>query len=191
MADPFELFATWYAEAQQCGLKEPTSVALATVDDDHQPSCRIVLLKGHSAEGFVFYTNLNSQKGRELQAQPKAALCFHWMPLCKQVRIQGSVSKIEDAKANAYWESRPRESQLGAWASEQSATLPDRQTLIEGYEKRIAQYEGKPIPRPLHWSGFVLRPTRMEFWEQGDHRLHHRQVFTQENDAWASHLVYP
>ena len=191
MTDPFDHFSHWFSEAQGCGLKEPTSVALATVDEHQQPACRIVLLKGHSKDGFVFYTNLNSQKAKELNAHPKAALCFHWMPLCKQVRIQGTVTSISEKEADAYWQTRPRQSQLGAWASQQSSPLPDRETMLKGYQELIEKYEGKDIPRPPHWSGFVLHPTRMEFWEQGDHRLHHREVFTLDGGNWSSHLIYP
>jgi pyridoxamine 5'-phosphate oxidase len=191
VANPIELFKAWFEEAQHCGLKEPTSMSLATCDTSGMPSARIVLLKGVNDEGFVFYTNFESQKGRELDANPKAALCFHWMPLARQVRVQGRVERVSDAEADAYFDSRSRDSQIGAWASRQSRPMSNRFEL----EKEVAAYALKfgigKIPRPPYWGGYRVRPERIEFWKEGLFRLHERVVYTRSGDAWGTQRVFP
>lgn len=188
---PFELFAEWYAAAQDCGLKEPTAVALGTADAEGRPSVRMVLLKGADAAGFVFYTNLESQKGRQLHDNPNAALCFHWMPLGRQVRVEGPVMPVPDDEADAYFTSRARDSQIGAWASKQSQPLEGRFEL----ERRVAKYALKfgigRVPRPTFWSGFRLVPERVEFWQQGFARLHDRLVYHRQGDGWTTERLFP
>jgi len=191
--DPIALFQDWYGEAQQTNLKNPNAMTLATLDETGMPSARIVLLKHADERGFVFYTNFASQKGRHLQAHPKAALVFYWEPLGKQVRVQGPVSVVSDEEADAYYASRPRQSQLGAWASKQSQPLEGRFEL----ERRVASYAAKypvgAIPRPPFWSGFRLSPVTIEFWKEGAFRLHDRCVFTRSSpdEAWQSTPLFP
>lgn len=189
--NPMALFGEWYAEAQDCGLKEPTAVALATADAEGRPSVRMVLLKGADPEGFVFYTNLESRKGRQLAQNPQAALCFHWMPLGRQVRVEGGVTAVTPAEADAYFSSRGRDSQIGAWASKQSQPLEGRFEL----EKRVAQFALKfgigAVPRPPNWSGFRIRPVRIEFWQQGFARLHDRLVYHRAGDGWTTERLFP
>lgn len=192
--DPFTLFNAWFAEAKHCSaIKEPTAMTLATATKDGLPSARIVLLKDASTAGFTFYSNQQSRKGCELAGNPHAALCFYWMPLDKQVRIEGNVTPVDAKTADAYFASRGREKQLGAWASMQSQPMVSRGDL----ETRIAQmdetYKHMDVPRPPHWSGWLLEPMRMEFWLQRDHRLHERICFTRTSarDAWAHQILYP
>ncbi len=191
--DPFALFQDWFAEARAKEPEDPEAMALATVDETGMPNVRMVLLKGADARGFVFYTNLTSAKGRELQANPKAALCFYWKSLHKQVRIRGPVHPVSDAEADAYFASRPRGSRIGAWASKQSAPLESRFAL----EKRVAAFGAKyavgPVPRPPFWSGFRLVPLEMEFWRAGAFRLHDRVVFRRDEAGapWIKTRLYP
>ncbi len=189
--DPITLFGEWYAEAARCGLREPTAAAMASADSNARPSVRMVLLKCFDAEGFVVYTNFDSRKGRELIANPHGALCFYWMPIDKQVRIEGPVAPVSEAEAEAYFASRTRDSQIGAWASPQSRPMEGRFEL----EKRVAQAAmrfglGK-IPRPPYWSGFRLRPERIEFWRQMPFRLHDRLLYSRVNDDWSLQRLYP
>ena len=189
--DPFALFSQWLAEAVAKEVNDANAMALATVDDDGAPDVRMVLLKDASPEGFVFYTNLGSAKGRQLAAHPQAALLFHWKSLRRQVRVRGTVSRVTDAEADAYWATRARPAQLGAWASEQSQPLPDRLA----FEKRIAEFGlkfglGKP-PRPPHWSGFRVTPKAIEFWRDRAFRLHERLVFHREEGGWSTSRLYP
>ncbi len=191
--NPLELFHQWFDEAKRCdALDEPTAMSLATVNEEGMPSVRIVLLKDASPRGFTFYTNLESDKARHLRENPAAALCFYWPPLEKQIRIQGRVELVEEAEADAYFQSRPRESRIGAWASRQSRPLEDRFAL----EKRVALYTAKfglgEIPRPPFWSGFRLVPQRIEFWLKKPFRLHERLRYHRgEGDEWTTERLYP
>jgi pyridoxamine 5'-phosphate oxidase len=189
--DPFDLFAEWFAAAQAGELNDPEAMSLATIDLDGAPAVRIVLLKGFDRRGFAFYTNFQSNKGRQLAADPRAALCFHWKSLRRQVRVQGSVAQVSDEDADAYFASRARVSRIGAWASDQSRPLDSRATL----EARVAEldklYPGEDVPRPPHWSGFRLAPRRFEFWQDGKFRLHNRIEYRPEGSGWAGTRLYP
>ena len=189
--DPFALFDAWYAEARTTELNDSNAMALATVNAAGQPAVRMVLLKGHGRDGFVFYTNQQSRKADDLRAVAKAALLFHWKSLRRQIRIEGAVSVVDDATADAYFATRSRDSRLGAWASEQSRPLPDRATFEARYAEASARFEGKDVPRPPHWSGYRVTPERIEFWEDGAHRLHHRRVFLPVSGGWSEGLLYP
>jgi len=191
--DPFGLFAQWLAEAERSEPNDPNALSLATVDADGLPNVRMVLLKGFDERGFVFYTNFESQKGTELLGSMKAAMCFHWKSLRRQVRVRGPVSVVSDEEADAYYASRPRGSRIGAWASQQSRPLESKFAL----EKEVARYTAKyaigEIPRPAHWSGFRLSPTYVEFWKDGKFRLHDRFVFTRDGEGapWTTARFYP
>ncbi|MDA0218347.1 MAG: pyridoxamine 5'-phosphate oxidase [Proteobacteria bacterium] len=191
--DPFELFAEWYGEAQNCGIKEPTAVAVATADAAGQPSLRMVLLKSHGPDGFVFYTNYESRKGQELLANPKAAMTFHWMPLGRQVRIQGRAEQVSAQEADAYYASRHRDSQIGAWASQQSRPMETRYDLEKNVARYAARYAIGSVPRPPYWSGFRIVPHLIEFWSEKPFRLHERIVFTRVSDdaAWTTQRLFP
>ena len=193
MTDPFEQFAEWFREAEAAVPVDPNSMVLSTVGSDGRPSSRVVLLKGFDAEGFVFYGNLESRKFRELRAHPWAALNFHWKPLERQVRIEGRVTQVPDQEADAYFATRPRGSQIGAWASRQSEPLPSRATLEAAVTDLDARYAGRDIPRPPHWSGFRLEPDRIEFWKAGSFRLHDRHVFRRASPGgpWSEEWLYP
>jgi pyridoxamine 5'-phosphate oxidase len=192
-ADPMAVFDAWLTQAAASELNDANAMSLATVDGDGMPNARMVLLKGHDQRGFVFYTNLNSQKGAELYDNARAALCFHWKSLHRQVRVQGPVSAVSEQEADAYFTSRGAESRLGAWASQQSQTLQDRATLDAAYEAALAQYGEENIPRPPHWSGRRITPLKIEFWQDGAHRLHNRLVYQRAapTDAWSTRLLYP
>jgi pyridoxamine 5'-phosphate oxidase len=195
IADPIARFEAWMAEAAKTEPNDPNAVCLATATPDGRPSARMVLLKGVDADrpggGFVFYTNLESRKGGELAANPQAALCFHWKTLARSVRVEGPVERVSDAEADAYFASRHRSSRIGAWASQQSRPLEGRFAL----EKRVAEYTLKfglgEIPRPPFWSGFRLLPRRIEFWRDMPFRLHERQVFHREGEAWRTETLFP
>jgi pyridoxamine 5'-phosphate oxidase len=191
--DPIALFRAWLAEAEAGELNDPNAMALASVDAEGLPDVRMVLLKGVGADGFVFYTNLESAKGRQLAATPKAALLFHWKSLRRQVRVRGRTAPVTAAEADAYFASRPRDSQIGAWASDQSRPLEGRFVL----ERRVAEFALKfgagKVPRPEHWSGFRITPLSIEFWRDGAFRLHERTLFEREDPAapWASARLFP
>ena len=189
--DPFALFDSWLAEAQASEPNDPNAMALATVDDDGLPDVRMVLLKGFDPRGLVFFTNYESAKGTELLAHPKAALCFHWKSLRRQVRVRGPVTPVSAAEADEYFQSRDRGSRIGAWASKQSRPLESRFAL----EKAVATYTAKfgfgDIPRPDYWSGFRLAPVSIEFWKNGAFRLHDRIRFTLDGGAWTKTRLYP
>jgi len=191
MTDPFALFDKWYAEAREAEPNDPGAMTLATADTDGQPSARMVLLKGHGPGGFVFYTNEQSAKGGQLAANPTAALLFHWKSLRRQVRIEGAVDRVSDGEADAYFATRGRDSQLGAWASDQSRPLDHRATFEARFEQMRAQFEGGDVPRPPHWGGYRLVPERIEFWMDREHRLHERRLFTRSGDGWTEGLLYP
>jgi pyridoxamine 5'-phosphate oxidase len=177
--------------ARQLPVKEPTAVALATVDASGDPSVRMVLLRGMDERGFAFYTNGQSLKGRHLLDNPRAALCFYWEPLEEQVRVEGPVAHVESDEADAYWDSRARASQIGAWASLQSRPLESREVLIERVERYTREFEGRSVPRPPHWSGYRLTPRRIEFWKSQPSRLHQRLVYEADGSAWSKQLLYP
>ncbi|KPF75633.1 MULTISPECIES: pyridoxamine 5'-phosphate oxidase [Blastomonas] len=192
MADnPFALFDEWYGRARETEINDSNAMALATADAAGYPSVRMVLLKGHGPDGFVFYTNYEGRKGGELLANPQAALLFHWKSLRRQIRIEGPVEPVDDATADAYFASRSRDSQLGAWASDQSRPLPERAIFEQRFAEVEARFAESQVPRPPHWSGFRVVPQRIEFWEDRDHRLHHRRVFTRTSTGWDEGLLYP
>ncbi|MEJ0045157.1 MAG: pyridoxamine 5'-phosphate oxidase [Rhodospirillales bacterium] len=189
--DPFALFAAWMAEAEQSEPNDPNGMTLATVAEDGRPSARMVLLKGWDAGGFVFYTNLESRKGRELAGNPFVALLFHWKSLRRQVRIEGPAAPVTDAEADAYFATRPRLARLGAWASDQSRPLDGRATLVARVAALEARYMLGEIPRPPHWSGYRVAPTVFEFWQDMPFRLHDRTLFTRDGDAWRTEKLFP
>lgn len=191
MTDPFALFDEWLAEAREKEINDPEAMALATADANGQPSVRMVLLKGRGPAGFVFYTNEQSRKGGELDANPRASLLFHWKTLRRQVRIEGSVERVDDAEADAYFASRARDSQLGAWASDQSRPLDTRETFERRFKEMSARFEGLTVPRPPHWGGYRVLPERIEFWSDRRHRLHERRLFVRDGGGWTEGLLYP
>ncbi len=190
--DPHALFRAWFAEARASEINDSNAMALATVDAQLQPSVRMVLLKGHDERGFVFYTNRESRKAQELGEGSKAALLFHWKSLRRQIRIEGPISRVDDAESDAYFASRGRDSQLGAWASEQSRPLDARETFEARFEAMRARFEGGDVPRPPHWGGYRVTPQRIEFWLDREHRLHERRVFTRTAEGgWDEGLLFP
>lgn len=189
--EPFEKFGALFAEATRAQPKDPNAVTLATVGADGRPSARVVLLKGFDESGFVFFTNQQSRKGRELLGQKVAALCFYWPSLEQQVRVEGDVAPVSDAESDAYFVTRPRISQLGAWASHQSSPLDGRATLLARLDALTKQYEGRDVPRPPHWGGFRLTPLAIELWKAGEFRLHDRSVYTRAGDGWEVTLLNP
>jgi pyridoxamine 5'-phosphate oxidase len=191
--DPYSLFSQWLTEAEASEINDPNAVSVATVDSDGLPNVRMVLLKGLDERGFVFYTNFEGAKGREILASMKAAMCFHWKSLRRQVRVRGPVEIVADAEADAYYQSRPRGSRIGAWASQQSRPLESRFALETAVAKATAKYAVGDIPRPPHWSGFRIIPSEIEFWKDGAFRLHDRVKFTRSNasEEWATARLYP
>jgi len=190
--EPLDLFEEWFALAREGEPNDAEAMALATATPDGGPSVRMVLLKGHGPDGFVFYTNLDSRKGAELAANPRAALLFHWKSLRRQVRIEGAIEAVSDAEADAYFATRSRDSQLGAWASYQSRPLDARSTFEKRYEDMQRRFEDDDVPRPQRWSGFRVTPDLIEFWEDRPHRLHDRRVFRlNAGGGWTEGLLYP
>lgn len=189
--DPFELFDAWYREARQTELNDSNAMALATADAEGRPSVRMVLLKGHGPDGFVFYTNREGRKAGDLETNPNAALLFHWKSLRRQIRIEGPVSRATDAESDAYFATRRRDSQLGAWASDQSRPLDSRETFEARFHEVQARFEGGNVPRPPHWGGYRVTPLRIEFWLDRAHRLHERRLFVRDGEGWREGLLYP
>ncbi len=189
--DPFALFDTWYAEARASEPNDSNAMALATATADGRPSVRMVLLKGHGPEGFIFYTNLDSRKGGELAENPQVALLFHWKSLRRQIRIEGPVEPVAASVADAYFATRSRDSQLGAWASDQSRPLESRATFEARFAEMQARFEGQDVPRPPRWSGWRVTPERIEFWQDRAHRLHERTLFVRAGERWTEGLLYP
>ncbi len=192
MHNPITQFQQWLEDAKKCKtIAEPTAMCLSSVGEGGRPSSRMVLLKAVDEHGFVFYTNFESRKGREILANPHVALCFHWMPLERQVRIEGKAEQVSDAEADAYFKSRPRESRIGAWASKQSRPLSGKGELIKVVAAETLRFGIGEIPRPPHWSGFRIIPEVIEFWNNGTARLHDREVFTRDGTGWNVQRLYP
>lgn len=190
-ADPFLWFNEWYADARATEINDSNAMAVATVGADGRPSLRMVLLKGHGPDGFIFYTNQQGRKANQIAENPVVALLFHWKSLRRQIRIEGPVVTVDDAAANAYFASRSRDSQLGAWASDQSRPLDSRETFEARFEAMRLKFEGQDVPRPPHWSGYRVMPERIEFWQDREHRLHERHLFVRDGDGWTEGLLYP
>ena len=190
--DPFELFKKWFDEAKIKEINDPNALALGTANKIGIPSVRMVLLKGFNKKGFVFYTNLNSQKGSEIKENPNATMCFHWKSLLRQIRIVGSLEKVSDKTADDYYNSRGYESRIGAWASKQSSILNNRDELLNSIKNYKKKYNNKKnVPRPNHWSGWNLKPSSIEFWLDGDSRIHERLKYTLDKKVWVKSLLSP
>ena len=190
--DPFQLFESWFAEAQESETNDPDAMAFATADCDGRPSVRIVLLRRHGPEGFGFFTNLDSRKGAELADNPWGALAVHWKSLRRQVRAEGPVEQVDEAEADAYFAGRSRASRIGSWSSDQSRPLESREAFEARYHAMEERFEDKDVSRPERWSGFRLIPQRIEFWSDRPHRLHERRLFTRRDDGgWDEGLLYP
>lgn len=192
--NPLDLFGKWLIDATASEINDPNAMALATIDDDGRPSVRMVLLKDFDENGFVFYTNRMSRKGQALNANPRAALCFHWKTLRRQVRVEGITTPVSDDESDAYYKTRPWGSRIGAWASDQSRPLDNRTTLADRVKKLEDEYAGNEdsLPRPDHWGGYRLRPDSIEFWHDGAFRLHRRVVYTPSADGvWTKTMLYP
>ena len=190
--DPLELFKSWMAEAKKKEIRDPTASSLATANNAGQPDVRMVLLKGLSSRGFVFYTNLNSSKSRDLKENPKAAMCFHWKSFNRQIRILGSVTQVDAREADLYFNSRPYESKISAWASDQSKPMKQRSELLKKIEDLNEKYKDeKNVPRPPHWSGWCLKPSSIEFWLHKDNRIHERLRYNKIANDWKKEILYP
>jgi pyridoxamine 5'-phosphate oxidase len=193
LADPIELFKNWFDEAKNKEINDPNALALGTANKAGIPSVRMVLLKGFDKNGFVFYTNLNSQKGNELKENPYATMCFHWKSLLRQIRIVGTLKQVDDKVADDYYNTRAYESRIGAWASNQSSTLENREELLKNIENFKQRYSDKDnVPRPAHWSGWNLKPQSIEFWLDGENRIHERLKYSlDKKDIWNKSLLSP
>ena len=192
LGDPLELFRIWMSEAEKKEINDPNAFSLATVNKNNEPSVRMILLKGVSQKGFVFYTNLNSPKSYDLKKNPKAAMCFYWKSLQRQVRIFGKVSQVSDKEADLYFRSRPYESRIGAWASDQSRVMKNKMELLEKIQDFKKKYkEEKNLPRPEHWSGWCLNPSSIEFWLGDEYRIHERLRYKKISNIWKKEILYP
>lgn len=189
--DPFALFEAWLTQARASEPNDPNAMALATADAAGRPSSRMVLLKGHGPDGFVFYTNRDSRKAGDLAGNAHAALLFHWKSLRRQIRIEGAVTQATDVESDAYFATRGRDSRLGAWASDQSRPLDARATFEARFAAMQAKFDGGDVPRPPHWGGYRVTPAAIEFWQDRAHRLHERRLFTRVADGWREGLLYP
>ena len=191
--NPFELFQKWFSEAEKKEINDPNALALGTANKKGIPSVRMVLLKGYDENGFVFYTNLNSQKGNEIKENPNATMCFHWKSLLRQIRIVGKLNQVDDQTADTYYNSRAYDSRIGAWASKQSSVLKNRSELLNALDDFKKKYKDKNnVPRPTYWSGWNLKPSSIEFWLDGDNRIHERLKYTlDKNDNWSKSLLSP
>ena len=189
--DPVALFDRWFDEARRGGVLEPNAMVLSTVDPDGRPSARAVLLKGLTDQGFVFYTNHDSRKGRDLAGDPRCALTFTWLEVQRQVRIEGAAAPVADAVSDAYFAGRPRDSQLGAWASTQSSAVAGREELERAFESARERFGDGPVSRPPYWGGYVVRPERIEFWQGRHGRMHDRLAFARAEDAWTRVRLAP
>ncbi len=193
LEDPFELFEKWFAEAKKKEINDPNALALGTANKEGIPSVRMVLLKGFDKNGFVFYTNLNSQKGNELKNNPNASMCFHWKSLLRQIRIVGTLKLVNNKTADHYYQTRAYESRIGAWASKQSSVLKSRDELLNSLDNFRNKFQDKDnVPRPDHWSGWILKPSSIEFWLDGDNRIHERlKYILNEKNIWIKNLLSP
>ena len=192
LENPIELFKIWMSEAEKKEINDPNALSLATSSKNNEPSVRMVLLKGLSKNGFVFYTNLNSPKSNDLKNNPKAAMCFHWKSLQRQIRITGNISRVSDEEADIYFNSRPYESRIGAWASDQSKTMKERKEFLEEIERYKKKYKNeKELTRPKHWSGWCLRPSTIEFWLGDQFRIHERLKYIKVSKNWKKEILYP
>ena len=190
--DPFELFKAWFEEASKKEINDPNALSLATSNSKNEPSVRMVLLKGLSKKGFVFYTNLNSPKSSDLKNNPKAAMCFHWKSLERQVRIVGSLTQVTDKEADQYYNSRPYESRIGAWASDQSEVMEKREVFLKKIDEFKKKFKDeKNLPRPKHWSGWCLSPSSIEFWLGDKYRIHERLKYSKVSSNWKKEILYP
>ena len=190
--DPLELFRIWMAEAEKREINDPNALSLATTSDTNEPSVRMILLKGVSQKGFVFYTNLNSPKSQDLKKKSKAAMCFHWKSLQRQIRISGTTTQVSDKEADIYFDSRPYESRIGAWASDQSNLMKKRTDLLKKIEDYKRKYKDeKSMPRPKHWSGWCLNPSSVEFWLGDKFRIHERLRYQKVSSKWKKEILYP
>ena len=189
--NPIDLFKKWFSKAEETEINDPNAVAVATTNKTDQPSVRMVLLKGLSEKGFVFYTNFNSKKGKDLKQNKKASMCFHWKSLRRQVRIIGSVEEVSKKEADDYYNSRPYKNKIGAWASSQSKTLKEREDFLRKIKEYEKKYPTENVPRPPHWSGWRLIPIEIEFWVDGEGRIHERLNYIKKNGSWERELLYP
>ena len=189
--NPIELFEKWFTKAKETEINDPNAVAIATADKNNQPSVRMVLLKGLNEKGFIFYTNLNSKKGNDLKINNKASMCFHWKSLRRQVRIIGTVEKVTDREADDYYNTRPYKNKIGAWASSQSEVLNKREDFLKKIESYEKKYPSNDVPRPSHWSGWRLMPIEIEFWLDGEGRIHERLNYVKKDNSWNKNLLYP
>ena len=192
LENPIELFKIWFSEAEKKEINDPNALALATSGSDNQPSVRMVLLKGINEKGFVFYTNFSSNKGKDLKDNNKASMCFHWKSIRRQVRITGNVEIVSDTEADNYFASRPYKNKIGAWASSQSSVMKKRENFLENVKKMEKKYpETSKVPRPPHWSGWRLIPKQIEFWLDGEGRIHERLLYKKIKNNWLKELLYP